>query len=257
LKTEQDYEYHGMIASSWDLLRGDTSNWPDRSFYRAVIEDGGEPALDVGCGTGRLLLDYLTEGLDVDGVDVSPEMLDLCMQKAKKIGLSPKLYQQGVEALDLPRMYRTIFIPSSSFQLLTDLADAQEALKRCHHHLEHGGRLVMSIMDVSEDTGKKWQVISEAKRPEDGFTVRRWLKSTYDPESQLEHTEDRYELIRDGQVVAMEEHERSPATRGYSLGQITKMMRSAGFEEVKAVSGFSDVPASADDSVFCMIGTRL
>jgi hypothetical protein len=34
-------------------------------------------------------------------------------------------------------------------------------------------------------------------------------------------------------------------------------MQSAGFEEVRAVSGFSDVPASADDSVFCVFGTRV
>lgn len=71
-----DYEYRGLLASSWDLLRGDTSDWPDRPFYRAIILDDGQPALDVGCGTGRLLLDYLADGIDVDGMDLSPEMLE-------------------------------------------------------------------------------------------------------------------------------------------------------------------------------------
>ena len=124
-----------------------------------------------------------TEGLDVDGVDVSPEMLDICKEKAKELNLKPTLYQQGVEALDLPHKYRTIFIPSSSFQLVTDLTDAQRALERCHHHLDTGGRLVMSIMDVSEDAGKGWHVVAEAQRPRDGLTVRRWSNSTYDPEA--------------------------------------------------------------------------
>jgi SAM-dependent methyltransferase len=76
--TEQAYEYQGLLASTWDLLRGDTSQWPDRVFYREVIRQAGEPALDVGCGTGRLLLDYMADGVDVDGVDNSPEMLALC-----------------------------------------------------------------------------------------------------------------------------------------------------------------------------------
>jgi hypothetical protein len=31
--TEPDYEYHGMMAQSWDLFRGDTSTWEDRPFY--------------------------------------------------------------------------------------------------------------------------------------------------------------------------------------------------------------------------------
>ena len=65
----RDYEYRGMMASAWDLLRGDYSNWPDRPFYRVVISRAGQPALDVGCGTGRLALDYVASGLDVDGVD--------------------------------------------------------------------------------------------------------------------------------------------------------------------------------------------
>ena len=71
----EDYEYQGLMAQTWDLLRGDTSVWPDRPFYRAIIEQRDGPALDVGCGTGRLLLDYLQSGLDVDGIDNSPEML--------------------------------------------------------------------------------------------------------------------------------------------------------------------------------------
>lgn len=41
--SNKDYEYHGMIASSWDLLRGDTANIPDRKFFRDVIKHSGEP----------------------------------------------------------------------------------------------------------------------------------------------------------------------------------------------------------------------
>lgn len=256
LNANLDYEYQGMIASSWDLLRGDTSAWPDRAFFRSIIEHGGQPALDVGCGTGRLLLDYLADGLDVEGVDVSPDMLEICREKGKVLGLEPTLYQQALEALDLPRKYRTIIIPSSSFQLVTNLAEARAALQRCHHHLAAGGRLVMSIMDVSADAGQGWHVVAERRRPQDGLLVRRWLNSTYDAGAQLEHTEDRYELVKDGEVVASEEYQRSPATRGYTLEQITKMMEAAGFREVKAVAGFSTEPASAGDSLFCVFGTR-
>ncbi len=56
---EPEYEYRGMMAKTWDLFRGDTSNWEDRTFFLEIIQASGQPALDVGCGTGRLLLDYL------------------------------------------------------------------------------------------------------------------------------------------------------------------------------------------------------
>src|SRR5437762_1096266 len=115
---QPDYEYTGLIADNWDLLRGDTSNWEDRFFYKDLINKSGQPALDIGCGTGRLLLDFLGDGIDIDGVDNSPEMLALCKEKAQKLGLQPTVYLQTMETLDLPRKYRTIIVPSSSFQLI-------------------------------------------------------------------------------------------------------------------------------------------
>ncbi|MFN8515833.1 MAG: class I SAM-dependent methyltransferase [Chloroflexia bacterium] len=97
---ETDYEYRGLMAATWDVLRGDTSRWGDRAAFREVIMRHGQPAIDVGCATGRLLLEYLAEGIDVDGVDVSPEMLDLCREKAAARGLRPTLYQQAMESLE-------------------------------------------------------------------------------------------------------------------------------------------------------------
>jgi ubiquinone/menaquinone biosynthesis C-methylase UbiE len=45
-----------------------------------MIDQYGQPVLDVGCGTGRLLLDYLAEGIDLDGQDVSSQILAICRQ---------------------------------------------------------------------------------------------------------------------------------------------------------------------------------
>ena len=67
--SEVNYEYRDLLAKTWDLFREDTSGWPDRFFYREFIAECGEPVLDIGCGTGRLLLDYMQEGVDIDGVD--------------------------------------------------------------------------------------------------------------------------------------------------------------------------------------------
>src|SRR5689334_2637742 len=112
-----EYEYRGMKAAYWDLLRGDTSAWPDRAFYHAAILRSGAPVLDVGCGTGRLLLDFLATGIEIHGVDNSPEMLEVCRRKARERHLRPVLFQQRMEALNLPYRYQTIIVPSSSFQL--------------------------------------------------------------------------------------------------------------------------------------------
>ena len=118
--TTPSYEYYGMMAEFWDLFRGDTSTWEDRFFFLDVVKKYGQPVLDVGCGTGRILLDFMQQGIDIDGVDNSPDMLVLLQEKAEKLDLNPTVYEQEMHKLALPRKYQTILVPSSSFQLLLD-----------------------------------------------------------------------------------------------------------------------------------------
>ena len=254
--TTFDYEYKGLMAEAWDLLRGDTSEWADRDFYLALIEQEGQPVLDVGCGTGRLLLDYLDQGLDVDGVDNSPEMLDLCRQKGAAQGLAPRLYEQFVEALDLPRRYRTILVPSSSLQLLLEPETVQAAMARLYEHLLPGGILAASFMTLwqpGDPLESEWE---KAVEREDGALVRRSAHSRYEPETGYEHTEDLYQIIVDGRVVAEEQHRRSPATRSYTQAQARSLFTRAGFEEVSLFSEFTFKLARAGDTLFTVVGRR-
>lgn len=249
------YEYRGLLASTWDLLRGDTSKWSDRPFYRRAIERYGEPALDVGCGTGRLLLDYLAAGIDVEGVDNSPEMLALCREKARALGLRPTLHEQRMQALDLPRRYRTIIVPSSSFQLLADPADASEAMRRFFAHLDPGGALVMPFMIPENTATTNWKVSAEAVRPEDGARVRRSSRSTYDVVTQVQHEWDRFEVLRDSTVVTSEEPLRSDV-RWYTQEQAVALYLAVGFRQIRIVRGFTEEPATGTSTIFSVFGTR-
>jgi ubiquinone/menaquinone biosynthesis C-methylase UbiE len=256
---ETDYEYRGLMAATWDVLRGDTSRWGDRAAFREVIVRHGQPAIDVGCATGRLLLDYLAEGIDIDGVDLSPEMLDLCREKAAARGLHPTLYQQAMESLDLPRRYGTILVPSSSFQLITDLEVARATMRRFFDILLPGGGLAMSFMPFWREgnpTETDWGPPRERIRPEDGAVVRRWTRAWYDTAEKLEHTEDRYEISRDGVVLAAESHRRSPAGRWYSHDEVRALFREAGFVDVQLTREWSGEPAVEEDRVVLAVGTR-
>lgn len=255
--TLPEYEYKGLMAEAWDVLRGDTSNWEDRFFFLESISKFGQPVLDVGCGTGRLLLDFLQQGIDIDGVDNSPEMLAICHQKAERLGLQPAIYEQYVEQLDLPRRYQTILIPSSSLQLVIEPKHVLQALERLHAHLLPGGLLLAPIMTLwkeGDPLETEWE--KSAVRERDGVEFRRVSWARYDPATELEHTKDLYQKIVDGQVVAEEQHQRSPATRSYTQGQITAIFEQAGFEELHLYSEFTFDPVKPEDKVFVIRGRK-
>ncbi len=262
----EDYEYRGLVAEAWDLLRGDTSAWPDRGFYRAIIERRGGPALDVGCGTGRLLLDYLADGFDVDGVDNSPEMLGICRNKAEAAGvdIEGRLHSAEMDALDLPRRYAVVLVPSSSFQLLTEPEAAHRALASFHAHLQPGGVLAMPFMSKLWPGRRTpepmqwldWSIVGEATRPGDGALIRRWIRTRYDHDAQLEHEENRYEVVKDGVVVRTEHHGRSPCVRWYSQAQAVELVEAAGFSVDAVTSGFTFDPVRPEDTTFCILATR-
>ncbi len=252
-----DYEYRGLLASTWDLLRADSPSWSDRGFYLDLIARRGQPVLDVGCGTGRLLLDFLQQGIDIEGVDVSPEMLDLCREKADRMGLIPALYRQPMEALGLPRRYRTILVPSSSFQLVLEPASARAALRRFWDHLLPGGVLVMPFLVLwrpGEPAETTWQIKTAAR--DDGTVINRRSRSRYEPAAQLEHTEDIYEVIRDGVMVTSQRYVRSPATRWYAAQEALDLYAESGFTEIAAYSGFSFQAMGSHDTLFTVEGTR-
>jgi ubiquinone/menaquinone biosynthesis C-methylase UbiE len=259
LITAPGYDYRGLVASTWDLHRVDTANWSDRFFYLDIVGQHGQPVLDIGCGTGRLILDFLQQGIDIDGMDNSPEMIAICRAKAEKLNLSPALYQQHMETLDLPRRYRTILGPSSVFQLIPDKDTAREALRRFFAHLQPGGVFVTPFYfdwAEGEPMDSDWQLLFEKVRPEDGATVRSWTHSWCQPEKQWWHYEQRFEVELNGDIIAREEMRRSPDLRWYSQAEAVQLYQEAGFTNIQLFRKFESNPASAGDRQFCALGVK-
>jgi SAM-dependent methyltransferase len=90
--------HYGLVARWWAEFNEDG---PEIAYFQKYVERG-QPALDVACGTGRLLIPYLRAGLDVDGCDVSRDMIALCREKAEREGLSPTLFVQAMHELKPP-----------------------------------------------------------------------------------------------------------------------------------------------------------
>lgn len=109
---EQPQTWHyGLVARWWAEFN--TLDPDELAFYRRFVEENGQPTLDLACGAGRILLPLVSAGLDIDGCDISPDMLAYRRKGAARQGLTARLYEPAMHELDLPRSYRTIYICDS------------------------------------------------------------------------------------------------------------------------------------------------
>jgi len=255
--TPQTWHY-GLVAQWWAEFN---TEGPEIAYFQQCIARSGQPALDVACGTGRLLLPYLRAGLDVDGCDLSTDMVDLCRTKAEAAGLAPHLYAQAMHALALPRTYQTIFI-CGGFGLGGSRPHDREALRRLYHHLAPGGVLVFDH-HLPYNSAEAWQYWTAEQRPQlpqawpsSGQRKRAANGDEYElklrvaevnPLEQTETLQLRVTLWREGKLVAEEEH--SLRVCAYLTQELLLMLTQAGFHDVSVQSAYTEREATAEDGV--------
>jgi SAM-dependent methyltransferase len=248
--------HYGLVTRDWAEF--ETDGGKEAPYFRAIIEASGQPALDLGCGSGRLLLPYLQAGLDVDGCDYSQDMLDRCRERAETEGLSPRLYNQAMHELDLPRRYRTIFacgvIGLGGEQRLT-----MHAMQRCYEHLRPGGTFAFNYMVRWNDPPawesrlpenrralpQEWPSSTERRLLADGCELEVVARTVaMDPLENVATRQIRVRLWRKDTLLEEEVH--TQKLDDYNKNELVLMLEHGGFGDIQVFGDFSDEPATAD-----------
>ena len=161
------------------------ANRPDVAFFVEAAVASGGPVLELGCGTGRVLLPIARAGVEAVGLDQSASMLAVCRGRLDLEEAAVRSRVQLVEAdmreFDLPRRFALITIPFRPFQHLTSVDDQVSCLRSIHRHLADDGRLVLTCSirrsRVCSTSGKERSATRSrsSPRPTAG-RVRRWTK---------------------------------------------------------------------------------
>ncbi|SDN60375.1 class I SAM-dependent methyltransferase [Alkalicoccus daliensis] len=158
--------YSKLSAEVYDLDKYVGRSFGDVEYYQERLADCKGPVLEPGAGNGRLLIPLLEKGFDVDGLDVSTDMLDICRHHCEKRGLETNLFTGRMESFSLEKRYEAIIIPTGSFLLLHQREDAVRALENFQKHLNKDGRLLIDIFlqkDVSLHTvsTRSWETAND------------------------------------------------------------------------------------------------
>ncbi len=259
--------HYGLMARWWaEFMQAEPA---ELAFYRTAIERLGQPALDLACGAGRLLVPLMEAGLDVDGVDVSPDMLAQADKLAAARGLHPTLTAQPIRELSLARRYGTIFI-CDSFGIGGPRSDDLEGLRRVLAHLEPGGALVFSHhlpygdeesewlrwLPQRHGGAEPWPEAGDRRRATDDDELELVFRErSWDPLLQRSILEVRIRRWRDHQLVAQEE-EHAIVLSAYFAQEVVTMLETVGFVDVEIQNAYTGAPATGDDTHVVFVARR-
>ena len=257
--------HYGLVARYWaEYLTAGS----EIAFFQHLIQHYGQPALDAGCGSGRLLIPFLRAGLDVDGCDISPDMLAQCRAGAEREGLRPHLYQQALHELDLPRTYQSI-VACGSFGLAVSRALDAVALARLYQHLNPGGLLLLDhhLPYKEEAEWRLWRKEARAALPEpwpetlgktppaDGSEYEIHSRFVaFDPIEQQLTREMRTLLWDEGQLVTQETY--TLVANLYFYHEMVAMLEEAGFKIEAVQAAYTGEPATAEHDVLVFIARK-
>ncbi len=256
--------HHGLVADWWAEFN---TAGPELDYFGRFIEDG-QPALDAGCGSGRLLVPWLRAGYDVDGCDVSADMIARCRELSDREGLTPSLWVQALHELSPPRRYATIVV-CGVFGLGSTREEDKAALRRLHESLEPGGTLVLDnqapyalarrwpswTREGRAELPERWPPPGERSVASDGSERGLRVRAiSLDPLDQTIVLEIRADRWVDDVLLASEVHTLS--MRMYFHAELLLLLEAAGFE-VTAVNGDHErEPATADSDFLVYTATR-
>jgi len=123
----------------------------DVPFFVEAARDARGPVLELGCGTGRILIPTARAGCEITGLDLSAEMLAVCRERlAGELSETRRRVQVAegdMRAFNLPAKFRLVTVPFRGFLHLHTAEDQLAALACIHRHLEPGGNFILDVFD--------------------------------------------------------------------------------------------------------------
>jgi SAM-dependent methyltransferase len=229
-----------LYPELYDLVYEDYLD--DIAFYVEEARRAQGPCLELGCGTGRVLIPVAMAGGAVSGLDSSPPMIARARRKVaalpEEIRARVTLDEGDMRHFALPQRFALIYIPFRAFLHLLTTRDQIDALENIRRHLLPGGHLALNFFDPNLATivGNSTEPSSALHRTGDEFVDPRsgnllveWATISYhQPRQEIEQYYIYDELDSRGRVI----------NRYYRALRIRYIFRYE-FEHLLARCGFS------------------
>jgi SAM-dependent methyltransferase len=221
----------------------------DVSFYRALASEiGAAPILELGCGTGRLLVPLVRDGRRVIGVDRSSTMLARAAARLERVGRRKQralLVRGDFRALAAAARFDLVLCPFNTLQHVYTRPDLERVLAGVRSALAPSGRLAFDVMNpdlgwLLQDPRKRW-ARTRFHHPETGEALYYSTNHVYDRATQVNYIQIYYDSADSGatRVVRL-------AHRMYFPAELEALLHHAGFELLARYGDFGWGPLVCD-----------
>jgi SAM-dependent methyltransferase len=207
-------EYEGY-AEFYDYLE-DYRQRVDVPFFVEAAREAGGPVLEVGCGTGRVLIPTARAGVAIEGIDRSIPMLDICRTSLERedaaVRARVRLFVGDMRDPPVEGPFALITIPFRAFLHLLTVDDQLRTLAALRERLQPGGRLILDVFNPSLPMLADEQILRESApgtrftMPDGRRVVRTWRVVSRDYAAQIQQIEFSFEVTdADGRVEVRHE----------------------------------------------------
>lgn len=241
---------------------GDYRNYDDDiNLILGIAEESGGPVLELGCGTGRVLLELLELEHEVTGVDISPWLLAVARRKLALLEMDDlyRLVEADLTDFALDQKDFGLAVCTSNTLMHLNTPEQQAALlHHAHRHLRDGGYLFIDLFnpDVARLVAVHniMELADEWTDEVRGVHVVKWSVRAVDFAEQLQDTLFIYEETGGDGIVR---RTYCPFTlRFLWRNEVELMLRSGGFD-VEAVWGdFDEEPYAAESDHLILLARK-
>ncbi len=246
-------EYGSITAKYYDgAYRALRDSSGDGAWYRKLAREAGGPVLELGCGTGRVLLPIAASEIPCVGLDSSPAMLDTL--RAKKPPANLDLELGRLQDFDLgDRRFALIFAAFRVFQHLYTVEDQLACLSAVRRHLASGATFAFDVFVPRLD---RMAIVEEPEMEDvrfeqDGDTIVRYASVKRNIPTQMMDVRMRYQRLRGDEVVGNEVVEFQ--MRYFFRYELEHLLRRAGFDEIQLYGDFEETPFGEGASSFAVL----
>jgi SAM-dependent methyltransferase len=208
--------------------------------------------LELGCGTGRILLPIARASRSIAGVDSSRQMLARCraklLEEREEVQARVTLYARDVRSFDLGTTFDLVIAPFRVVQQLTTIEDQLQFLRTVSGHLAPRGRFIFDVFNPNfsmlvavdgterEDTPPQTLPDGRSFRRAARLTRVRWL-------DQVTETELIY-YVSGASGAKAERYVHSLDMRWYLRSELTHLLARGGFVVEAMYGDFNYAPAT-------------